>query len=38
VTGVQLGLDPFEHRVLRLDKALQIKGIVLISASHAEAL
>jgi hypothetical protein len=38
VAGIQLGLDPFEHRVLCLDKALQIKVIVLISASHAEAL
>jgi hypothetical protein len=31
-------LNPFEHRVLRLDEALQVERIVLISASHGEAL
>ncbi|MNP51659.1 hypothetical protein D3C76_1460000 [compost metagenome] len=38
VAGFEFGLDPVEHRVLRLDEALQVKGVRLIGASHVEAL
>ncbi|MNQ63750.1 hypothetical protein D3C85_781430 [compost metagenome] len=38
VAGIQFGLDPVEHRVLRLDKALQVEVVRLIGASHVEAL
>ena len=35
---VEFALDPFEHRVLGLDETLQVERVVLISASHDEAL
>jgi hypothetical protein len=38
LAGAQFFLNPLEHRGLRQDKALQIKGVQLISASHTEAL
>src|SRR5437870_692761 len=28
VAGTQLGADPFEHGILRLDESLQVEGVV----------